>query len=181
MKKTKLIAVSIFTCFFCVAFWASVAEVKKAPVSSLPVAVKPPVSVQQPLPPSVVLPSESTYNYNPIGKTDPFKPFIEDEIMAIKKQEAVAKKVMSSIYPLQKTDVDKFRIVGIAGDQKRRIAMAEDTAKKYYPLFIGTHMGLNNGKVIEILSDRVIVEEYEAKKAKRIILRLRKNLNEVKP
>jgi type IV pilus assembly protein PilP len=181
MRKTILIALSIFTCFFCAASWATAAEVKKVPVASLPVAVKPPASAPQPLPPSVVLPSESTYHYNPLGKTDPFKPFIEDEIMAIKKQEAVTKKVLSSIYPLQKMDVDKFRIVGIAGDQKRRIAMAEDTAKKYYPLVIGTHIGLNNGKVIDILSDRVIVEEYEAKKAKRIILRLRKNLNEVKP
>jgi Tfp pilus assembly protein PilP len=181
MRKIVLIALSIFACFFCGAFSASAAEVKKTPAASLPVAVKPPVSVPQPLPRSVFLPSESTYSYTPLGKTDPFKPFVEDEIMAIKKQEAVTKKVASSIYPLQKTDVDKFRIVGIAGDQKRRIAMAEDTAKKYYPLVIGTHIGLNNGKVIEILSDRVIVEEYEAKKAKRIILRLRKNLNEVKP
>jgi type IV pilus assembly protein PilP len=181
MRKIVFIALSILACFFCATFWASSAEVKKAPVSSLPGAVKLPVPVQQPLPPPVVLPSESTYSYNPLGKTDPFKPFIEDEIMAMKRQEAAAKKVVSSIYPLQKMDVDKFRIVGIAGDQNRRVAMAEDTAKKYYPLVIGTHIGLNNGKVIEILPDRVIVEEYEAKKAKRIILRLHKNLNEVKP
>jgi len=33
-------------------------------------------------------------------------------------------------------------------------------------LFIGTHIGLYNGKVIEIMADRVIVEEYETKKQK---------------
>ena len=53
--------------------------------------------------------------------------------------------------------------------------MVEDMTKKFYPLSIGTRIGINNGKVIEILSDRVIVEEYKTKKAKKIILKLHKN------
>jgi len=65
--------------------------------------------------------------------------------------------------------------VGIAGDEDHRVAIAEDAAKKFYPLLKGTRIGLRNGKVIEILADRVIVEEYENNKAKRIILKLRKN------
>ncbi|MCK7480327.1 MAG: hypothetical protein M0C28_26010 [Candidatus Moduliflexus flocculans] len=60
-------------------------------------------------------------------------------------------------------------------------SVIEDITKKHYPLSIGTHIGVNNGKVVEILPDRVIVEEYKTKKAKRIVLRLHKNQDEVKP
>jgi len=114
----------------------------------------------------------STYSYNPAGKPDPFRPFVEEEVAAKKKAE---KKTVSSIFPLQRLDVEQFKLVGIAGDQKRRIAMVEDITKKFYPLSVGTRIGMNNGKVVEILSDRVIVEEYKTKKAKRIILKLHKN------
>lgn len=114
----------------------------------------------------------STYSYNPAGKPDPFRPFVEDEVAAKKRAE---KKKVSSIFPLQRMEVEQFKLVGIAGDQNRRIAMVEDMTKKFYPLSIGTRIGINNGKVIEILSDRVIVEEYKTKKAKRIILKLHKN------
>jgi Tfp pilus assembly protein PilP len=50
--------------------------------------------------------------------------------------------------------------VGIAGDDRRRTAVVEDgIAKKFYALFIGTYIGPNEGRVVEILPDRVIVEE----------------------
>jgi type IV pilus assembly protein PilP len=102
---------------------------------------------------------------------DPFRPFVEIEVATKKKEE---KKDLSSIFPLQRAETEKFRVVGIAGDQMRRVAIVEDVAKKFYPLFTGTHIGLHNGKVIEIMADRVIVEEQESKKAKRIILKLHK-------
>jgi type IV pilus assembly protein PilP len=114
----------------------------------------------------------STYSYNPAGKPDPFRPFVEDEVAAKKREE---KKKVSSIFPLQRMEVEQFKLVGIAGGQNRRLAMVEDMTKKFYPLSIGTRIGINNGKVIEISSDRVIVEEYKTKKAKRIILKLHKN------
>ena len=85
------------------------------------------------------------------------------------------------MFPLQRDETENYRVVGIAGDKDHRVAIAEDTGKKFYPLVIGTHIGLYNGKVIEILADRVIVEEYQTKKAKRVILKLRKNYNEVRP
>jgi type IV pilus assembly protein PilP len=116
--------------------------------------------------------SDNTYSYNPLSKPDPFRPFI-DEVLVTKKKEE--KKDMSSIFPLQRAEADKFRVVGIAGDYQRRVAIVEDAAKKFYPIFIGTHIGIHNGKVTEILPDRVIVAEYEKEKVKRIILKLRKN------
>ncbi|MEN6375236.1 MAG: pilus assembly protein PilP [Smithella sp.] len=132
------------------------------------------VQAPQPQVPSVpvIPPAESTYSYNPAGKPDPFQPFVEEEVAAKKKAE---KKKASSIFPLQRIEVEQFKLVGIAGDPNRRVAMVEDVAKKFYPLSVGTCIGLNNGKVVEILPDRVIVEEYKAKKTKRIILKLHKN------
>jgi Tfp pilus assembly protein PilP len=106
--------------------------------------------------------------YQSAGKPDPFYPFIETEMAIQKKQEEDLKKkkaVKSAvkggpISPLQQSEIGQFRLVGIAGDDKRRTAVVEDgTAKKFYPLFVGTVIGPNEGKVAEILPDRVIVEE----------------------
>ncbi len=124
------------------------------------------------LPPVFQTP-DNTYSYNPLGKPDPFKPFVDVEITAAKKgKESKAE----SIFPLQRVGVENFKLVGIAGDQIRRVAVVEDSTKKFYPLFIGTRIGLHNGKVTDILADRVTVDELDGKKVKRIILKLRKNI-----
>jgi type IV pilus assembly protein PilP len=175
MNKITLITLIIFFCLGKAGGTLFAAEARK-PVPLLPVN---PVTVKAQEPPVPVAPiPESTYNYNPLNKPDPFRAFVEEEIAAKKN---VEKKGVGSIFPLQRMETDQFRIVGIAGDETRRVAVVEDAAKKYYPLFVGTHIGINKGKVIEILPDRVVVEEYTTKKAKRIILKLHKNQNEVKP
>lgn len=178
MRKIILITLIIFAGLFSMEGFV-VAETKKAlpllPVKSVP-ETTPAVEPQTVLQGSLAV--GSSYSYNPVGKPDPFRPFVEEESAAKKKD---TKKDLRSIFPLQRFDIDKFRVVGIAGDKNRRVAVVEDAVKKYYPLFIGTHIGTNRGKVVEILPDRVIVEEYETKKAKRIILKLHKNSNEVKP
>jgi type IV pilus assembly protein PilP len=123
------------------------------------------------------------YRYNPIGKPDPFKPFIELEIDLKKKLEHP--KVLP-ISPLQRVGVDQFRVVGIGGDEHSKIAMVQDFKGKFYPIFLGTYIGLNSGRVVQILADRVIVEEkakLEAKKTKtsRITMKLHKEEGEGKP
>jgi type IV pilus assembly protein PilP len=174
MKKIKFAITSTFIIVFVIAMFSFAAEVKKAlpVVPTVPVApAVVPTQIQQPPPPAPA--SIDNYSYNPSGKPDPFKPFIVVDITAVKQK--VVKKAEASMFPLQRAETEKYRVVGIAGDKNYRVAIAEDAAKKFYPLFIGTHIGLYNGKVIEIMADRVIVEEYETKKAKRVILKLRKN------
>ena len=141
----------------------------------VPVATTVPIQNKtQPASNATVAPTAiDNYSYNPSGKPDPFRPFIV--IVDVAAKEKVAKKAAVSMFPLQRAETERYRVVGIAGDKDHRVAIAEDAAKKFYPLFIGTHIGLYNGKVIEIMADRVIVEEYETKKAKRVILKLRKN------
>jgi Tfp pilus assembly protein PilP len=165
-----------------VAVWA--AEMKAAPPAAPPIGAAKPVAKSAP--PVAPQPS-SPAAYHPVGKSDPFHPFIETDLALQKKLESDLKKKVATkarpISPLQQSEIGHFRLVGIAGDDKRRTAVVEDgTVKKFYPLFVGTVIGPNEGRVVEILPDRVIVEERiedanpKAKKAqvRRMTMMLRK-------
>jgi type IV pilus assembly protein PilP len=174
MKKRLIISNIVISIFIVTAYAFAVEE--KNILNAIPPAPTVPAAAPQPQiqqPPPVVQTPDNTYSYNPLGKPDPFRPFVEVDVPVKKIDEK--KEVAFSIFPLQRIKAEQFRVVGIAGDQMRRVAVVEDATKKFYPLFAGTHIGLHNGKVIEIMADRVIVEEYESKNAKRIILKLRNN------
>lgn len=173
MKKNKLIA--LFSLLI-ISVWTFYAFGKEA-AKQLPAPVSPSSpAVGQSASPTVLSPVSPTpdnvYSYNPLGKPDPFKPFINVDIKPMSKG---SEKKAESIFPLQRAAVESFNLVGIVGDQIRQVAIVEDAAKKFYPLFIGTRIGLHNGKVIDILTDRVAVDEPDDKKVRRIILKLRKN------
>jgi type IV pilus assembly protein PilP len=179
MKKIIFAITSTFIIVFMVAIVVFAAEVKTTLPAATNVPAAPaataapgatPAQIQQPPPPAS---TSDNYSYNPSGKPDPFKPFIV--VVDVAAKQKAAKKAETSIFPLQRAEAESYRVVGIAGNKNHRIAIVEDAAQKFYPLFIGTHIGVYEGKVIEILADRVIVEEYEDKKARRIILKLRKN------
>jgi type IV pilus assembly protein PilP len=95
------------------------------------------------------------YSYNPAGKPDPFKPFI---------QLTPVKKVSGSLplMPLQKFDISQIKLVAIISTPEGNIAVVEDSTGKGYFLKKGTLVGKNDGKVTKILKDKVIIEEiYE--------------------
>ena len=125
------------------------------------------------------LKTASAYKYNPIGKPDPFKPFIEQELSPKKKTESRT----LPISPLQREGINNFRLVGVSGDDHHRIAIVQDVKGKAYPIFLGTYIGQNGGRVVEILPDRIIIEEktkVEDKQAKtnRLTMKLRKDEGE---
>lgn len=170
MKKIKTIILCILLILFTTVFYAFCAETNK-----------PFLQRQTPSLPQVLQTWDNAYSYNPLGKPDPFKPFVDRQITAgekgkEEKREKGKEEKAESIFPLLREGAEKFKLVGIMGDQTRRVAMVEDSAKKFYPLFIGTRIGLHDGKVTEILADRVMVDELDGKKVKRIILQLRNNL-----
>lgn len=200
MKKIFSIFINCLMIIFGTAFFAFAAEVKNAAIPGSAKQAQPaPVNVpapatnpqkpalpgavpvlakdqkQQALLPSVNSPAANTYSYNPSGKPDPFRPFIVIETTPKPTQQTAVKKKKSSIFPLQRAETTSYKVVGIVGNEDHRVAIAEDSAKKFYPLLIGTRIGLNDGKVVEILADRVIVEEYDNKKGKRVTLKLYKN------
>ena len=179
MKKNKFIILGNLLIIFATAFYAFSAVVNKPSAQTLPPKQgKVQLQTQTPSqPPPVLTIPQNTYNYNPLVKPDPFKPFIDLKVKvpALKTDKKEAKAKVESIFPLQKVEAENFNLVGIIGDEARRVAIVEDSAKKFYPLVIGTRIGLNNGKVSNILADRITVDELAGKKIKRIILKLRNN------
>jgi type IV pilus assembly protein PilP len=129
------------------------------------------------------------FSYDPKGKPDPFKPFVDAELALRKLKEAQLKKQQQKLplSPLQRVGIEQFKLVGIGGNEKSRTAVVQDMAGKYYTLSIGTPIGMNNGKVARISRDRVVVEEPTAggKKAKtgakKVEMKLLKEGEEVKP
>jgi Tfp pilus assembly protein PilP len=120
-------------------------------------------------------------SYTPIVRTDPFEPFIKQEKILIEKlkNRRESTKIISAS-PLQRGSIHQFKLIGIIGDEKLKIAMLEDANKKFYPLFVGTIIGENKGKVTEILSDRIIIEEIiqiqkGKKRVNRVMIKLHRH------
>ncbi len=143
------------------AAWSWAAEAKAVSPAATSVGAGDPGGAKTPL----VLPAASPgVRSRAVSKSDPFRPFIETEVeKKVKKEEGSSKKGSGKsrpLSPLQQSEIGQYRLVGIAGNDDRRTAIVVDgTAKKFYPLFVGTYIGPNEGRVAEILSDRVIVEE----------------------
>lgn len=145
------------------------ASVPATPPAAAPSAPAPLVSISA-LP---AVKAERSFYYDPSGKSDPFKPFIETEL-------AKKKTVELSVNPLRRQAVEQFRLVGVVGDGKGRRAMVQDSAGKFYSLLTGAYIGLNEGRVSQILSDRIVVDEKirtdEGKiRQRKIIIKLRQD------
>ncbi len=94
---------------------------------------------------------EAEYSYNPAGKPDPFKPFIQ---LASRGGSRTAPAT-----PLQKFDISQLKLVAIITTSEGNIALVEDATGKGYFLKKGTWVGRNDGKVTKILKDTVIIQE----------------------
>jgi type IV pilus assembly protein PilP len=94
---------------------------------------------------------EVEYSYNPAGKPDPFKPFIQ-----LASARGGSRAVLT---PLQKFDISQLKLVAIITAPGGNIALVEDVTGKGYFLKRGTWIGKNDGKVTKILKDKVIIEE----------------------
>jgi type IV pilus assembly protein PilP len=98
--------------------------------------------------------SQADYVYNPIGKRDPFRAFlslggrgVEDETPRT---------------PLQRYEIDEYRLVGIIWGIDRPRALVEDPDSVGHVMEIGTYIGKNWGKVTQITASEVVVtEEYQ--------------------
>lgn len=107
-------------------------------------------------------PEENTeYNYNPIGKRDPFRSFLADEL---------APDTRKVVTPLQRFDLDQLRIIGIIWGISSPRAMVTTPEGKGYVVQKGTLIGKNWGKVSRITQDEVIIsEEYRDFEGKLIV------------
>ncbi|OQY02600.1 MAG: hypothetical protein B6I26_00130 [Desulfobacteraceae bacterium 4572_130] len=60
---------------------------------------------------------------------------------------------------LEKFDFNEIKLVGIVMAKSENIAIIESPGKKGYIVKIGTTLGKNNGKIIKIYNDRIIIKE----------------------
>jgi len=94
---------------------------------------------------------EAQYTYNPAGKPDPFKPFIQ--------LTPVRGASTFPLTPLQKYEINQLKLVAIISSSEGNVALVEDAAGKGFFLKKGVLIGKNDGKVTKVLRDRVIIEE----------------------
>lgn len=102
--------------------------------------------------------------YNARNKIDPFEPLFKPKAVEKPKPSEVKEKPLvptRRLTPLEKVDLDQLKLVGIVRAESGNKALVEDASGKGYIVIHGTYMGIHSGKVVDILKDRIIVEEED--------------------
>lgn len=96
--------------------------------------------------------------YIPTGKIDPFTPlYNEEQVLAVAKPTKQRRR--GHLTPLEKVDLSQLKLLGVILAPSGNRAMVSEASGKGYVVTVGTYMGISSGRVIEILQDRIIVEE----------------------
>lgn len=95
---------------------------------------------------------ETEYSYNPAGKPDPFKPFIQ--LTSVRESSRNV-----PLTPLQRYEISQLKLVAVISAPEGNVALVEDGSGKGFFIKKGTAIGKNDGKVTKILQDKVIIEE----------------------
>jgi Tfp pilus assembly protein PilP len=91
--------------------------------------------------------------YNPVGKRDPFVPFLKAE------PKLRAKQNLASLPPLQRYDLGELKFVGVIWAKNGARALVEDAEGKGYSVFVGTRIGREGGVVTRITENEIVVRE----------------------
>ena len=113
--------------------------------------------------------ARAAIGYDPKGKVDPFVPLIKPEakkgkgkgkgsgtVMAAQKVERKKRKPTT---PLERIELSQLSLKAIVRSAQGNKALVEEASGKGYVITKGTFIGVNQGTVIDIQKDRVIVEE----------------------
>ncbi|MEW5910029.1 MAG: pilus assembly protein PilP [Thermodesulfobacteriota bacterium] len=95
-------------------------------------------------------------SYDPKGKIDPFEPLFKQEATG---QEKRRKARTGPLTPLERVDLSQLKLVGVILASSGNKALIQEASGKGFVINNGTKIGINSGKVIQILKDRIIVEE----------------------
>ena len=98
-------------------------------------------------------------SYNPAGKIDPFAPLLKDEPDKTLQTEKQKREKREPATPLERVDLSQLKLTAIIRTPSGFKAMVEESTGKGYIVGMGTYMGIHSGKVVNILKDRVVVEE----------------------
>ena len=107
---------------------------------------------------------KAAIGYNPKGKIDPFVPLVRAEaktagsgiVAATRKTERKKRKPTT---PLERIELSQLSLKAIVRSAQGNKALVQEASGKGYIITKGTFIGVNQGTVIDIQKDRVIVEE----------------------
>lgn len=115
---------------------------------------------------------DNSFIYSPMGRRDPFKPLIEKKERIADKVHTRSEKIKG---PLEKYELDQFRLIAIMIVKGAPRAMVSAPDGKSYSVNVSDFIGMNGGKVINIETkvieidrsgmriekspDRIVVEE----------------------
>jgi type IV pilus assembly protein PilP len=118
--------------------------------SAAPESAAVPATPEAAVPP----PPAYVYNYNPVGKRDPFRSPLEEL-----DRNPVVNLVVACSEPLCQWDIDQLKLVAVVTGDANPLAMVEDPLGRGHIVRRGTRMGRQGGKVTQILRDEIIVTE----------------------
>jgi len=99
--------------------------------------------------------------YDPKGRIDPFIPLIRDEpqksVVPVAKK--VERKKRMPTTPLERIELSQLRLRAVVRSASGNKALVEEASGKGYIITKGTFIGVNQGTVIEIQKDKIVVEE----------------------
>lgn len=99
--------------------------------------------------------------YSPEGKLDPFAPLFEEKrarpVVSARPTQKAKKRV--PLTPLEKVDLSQLKVVAIIRALSGNKAMVTEASGKGYIVKKGTPIGTRSGKIVDILTDRIVVEE----------------------
>lgn len=100
--------------------------------------------------------------YNPEGKIDPFSPLFrqEPEIQPVETSaKGKTKRPERPRTPLERLELGQLKLVAIVFTDELRKALVEEASGKGYVVELGTSIGRERGKVVEIKKDRLIIQQ----------------------
>lgn len=102
--------------------------------------------------PAAVLQPPPVVLYSPVGKRDPFVPFLKVE-------DRTARVGLESLPPLQRYELGELRFVGVIWGSDVTRALVEDIEGKGYTVTVGTKIGRGGGVVTRITDGEIFVRE----------------------
>jgi len=105
--------------------------------------------------------TSAVYRYR--GLLDPFLPLIKEEKSkpspnVVSSDKTQTKKRVPRT-PLEKIDLSQLTLTAIFRNQKRTMAMVEESTGKGHLVKKGTYIGLDGGRVTEVSKDRILITE----------------------
>jgi len=118
--------------------------------------------------------------YDPSGKPDPFRPIFSDGFN--KAAPTILQSDCISNPVLEKLSLSQLQLTGIVLTKRQPIALVQESNSKGHILTKDTCIGVNGGKVAEIMNDRIIIQTkirdvFKNVKVKKTEMKLKKSAN----